>query len=67
MTRAVRDYPAGNNSRPEAAERSRSAKHKELVRRGASSGDASKHAGNMVARQSTGNPSGDPIDSPGGI
>lgn len=50
MSKVVKSYPAGNNSRPEAAERSRSAKQKELVRRGADPADASKHAGNMVGR-----------------
>lgn len=50
MSKAVRDYPAGNNSRPAAAERSRSAKQKELTRRGSDSDNAAKHAGNMVGK-----------------
>lgn len=60
MTKVVQSYPAGNDSRAGAASRSQSAKHKELVRRGSDSGNASKHAGNMVAKQSTGNPDGNP-------
>jgi hypothetical protein len=60
MTKVVKAYPAGNDSRAAASERSAAAKQKELVRRGSPSGNASKHAGNMVARQSTGNPDGTP-------
>jgi hypothetical protein len=50
MTRPVRDYPAGNDSRHSAAQRSQGHKQKELVRRGSSSDNAAKHAGNMVAK-----------------
>jgi len=59
MSKVVKHYPAGNDSRHEAAERSASAKSAELRRRGSDSGNASKHARNMVAKQHGGDPDAD--------
>lgn len=47
------------NSRAAAVQRSAEAKQKELMRRGSPPGNARKHAGNMVAQQSTGDPTGE--------
>jgi hypothetical protein len=60
MSKLVKAYPAGNDSRAGAASRSQAHKQRELMRRGSSSENASKHARNMVACQSTGNPDGTP-------
>ena len=68
MTKVVKTYPAGSDSRSGAVDRSVAAKKAELVRRGSDAGNAAKHAKNMTGKQlprltpntSTGDPNGTP-------